>query len=383
MDAPVLRTARTAGNRTSRQRAPWLDRHGTVGQLGAPPGTLLANPEAQPPIIRVLEYDANGIEETQVSSPDEVIALRGRRAVTWINVDGLGDTGVIARLGEIFAIHRLAQEDILNNNQRPKVEEYPHHLFIVGRMPVGDDSADSEQVAIFLGKDYVLTFQELRGNCLESVRERLQHGRGRIREMGADYLAYALLDAIIDAHFPILETLGERVEVLEEAVFAKPGPDILEDVHGLKHDLRGLRRNVWPLRDMVNSLIRDDSAMISDQTRVFLRDCYDHVVQLMDFIETMRELSTDLMDIYHSSVSARLNEIMKVLTVIATIFIPLSFIASVYGMNFDDSVSPWNMPELKWYFGYPLALGLMAAVAGLLLGWFYKNGWIGGSKPRR
>ena len=383
MSRAIPGTGGTAHNGPPRRRARrWAQRR--VGApLGVAPGTLLADPEAQAPIIRVLEYGADGITETQVATPDAVSALQGRRAVTWINVDGLGDAAVVARLGEIFGIHRLAQEDVINVHQRPKAEEYPHHLFIVCRMPVGNGDADSEQVSLFLGSNYVLTFQEVRGNCLDGVRERLRRDRGRIREMGADYLAYALLDAIIDAHFPVLENLGDRLEDLETGVFATPGPDILAKIHGLKHDLRSLRRSVWPLRDMVNSLIRDKSPMITDQTRIFLRDCYDHVVQLMDFIETMRELSADLMDIYHSSVSARLNEIMKVLTVIATIFIPLSFITGVYGMNFDTDASPWNMPELKWFFGYPFALGLMASVAGLLLSWFYRNGWIGSAKRRR
>ena len=352
------------------------------GLLGTSPGTLMADPEAQAPIIRVLEYGPDGITETEVTNLEQVPGLCSRRAVTWINIDGLGDADVVSRLGDMFAIHRLAQEDALNVPQRPKVEEYPHHVFIVCRMPLSDGSAESEQLSMFLGKDYVLTFQEVRSDCLEVIRERIRHGRGRIRKMGPDYLAYALLDTLIDAYFPALENLGEQIEALEASVFASPGPDTLARIHALKHDLRGVRRDVWPLRDMMNALIRDNSPMISNRTRVFLRDCYDHVVQLMDFIETMRELSSDLMDIYHSSVSARLNEIMKVLTLIATIFIPLSFIASVYGMNFDADVSPWNMPELKWFFGYPFALGLMAAVAGVLLGYFYKNGWIGGGRRR-
>ncbi len=358
-----------------------LGRWHTVAPLGTSAGTLFADPEAQPPVIRVLEYDADNFVESEVARSDDVAALYGRQAVTWVNVDGLGDADVVARLGDIFAIHKLAQEDVLNVPQRPKIEEYPQHLFIVCRMPLGDGTTESEQLSMFLGKNYVLTFQEVRGNCLDLVRERLRHGRGRIRRMGADYLAYALLDTLIDAYFPVLEALGERIEELETAVFTHPGPDTLARIHALKHDLRGVRRDVWPLRDMMNALIRDNSPMISDRTRVFLRDCYDHVVQLIDFIETMRELSSDLMDIYHSSVSARLNEIMKVLTLIATIFIPLGFIASVYGMNFDANASPWNMPELKWFFGYPFALGLMAAVAGVLLAYFYKNGWIGRSKP--
>jgi magnesium transporter len=231
---------------------------------------------------------------------------------------------------------------------------------------------------MFLGANFLLTFQERTGDCFDLVRDRIRRRRGHIRERKADYLAYALLDAVIDGYFPVLEACGERLESLEDAVLDKPSGEQSAQIHEMKRDLLTLRRAIWPQREMINALTRDSSAHVSDQTRVYLRDCYDHTIQLMDMLETYREIASGLVDVYLSSVSARMNEIMKLLTIIATIFIPLGFIAGLYGMNFDTGVSPWNMPELSWRWGYPFALGLMAVVAIGLLLFFRKRGWIGG-----
>lgn len=340
-------------------------------------------PGAPKPRISAIIYTEDSLFEFDITDSHDLSELRDRTGVTWINVDGLGDAEVVAELGRVFGVHRLALEDVVNVHQRPKVEAYDDHLFIVARMPTGDRGADSEQISFHLGKKYVLTFQERPGDCFNQIRDRLRQGRGRVRAAGADYLTYALLDAIIDAYFPVLEQYGERLDELEDTVMTGAQDVTLASIHQLKGDLLSVRRSIWPMRDMVNNLIRDTSPLIADQTRVYLRDCYDHLAQLMDLTETFRELAADVLDIYHSSISMRLNEIMKVLTVIATIFMPLSFITGLYGMNFDRAVSPWNMPELGWSFGYPFALGLMVATAVGLLLYFRRRGWIGGAIKRR
>jgi magnesium transporter len=309
-------------------------------------------------------------------------ALVGRFPVTWINVDGLGDMETIRRLGEIFNIHRLTLEDIVNHHQRPKLETYEDHIYIVTRIPHTNGHLISEQISIILGQNHVLTFQERLGDCFDPVRERLRRKQGRIRALKSDYLTYALLDAATDSFFPVLEIYGERVEALEQQALTAPDPPLIRGIHAVKRDFLTLRRAVWPLREMMNGLIRDETPLISDLTRLHFRDCYDHTVQLMDVIETYREIASGLFDIYHSSISTKINEIMKVLTIITTLFIPMSFIAGLYGMNFDRTASPWNMPELSWYFGYPAALGMMAIAAVGMLFYFRSRGWIGQRKRR-
>ena len=233
-----------------------------------------------------------------------------------------------------------------------------------------------EQFSLFLGPNFVLTFDEQPGDCFDPVRERVRRKHGRVREAGADYLAYALLDTIVDCYFPLLERYGEQLEDLEETIISQPNHTVVAAIHDIKRDLLSLRRAIWPQRETFNTLLRDKTPLLTDETRLHLRDCYDHTVQLIDLIETYRELGADLMDIYLSSVSNRTNETMRVLTVIATIFIPLTFIAGVYGMNFNAGTSPWNMPELGWYWGYPLVLGLMAMVAAGQLFFFWRKGWL-------
>jgi magnesium transporter len=261
------------------------------------------------------------------------------------------------------------------------VEQYPAYYFIVARMAETGERLGTEQLSLFLGKNYVLTFQERHGDCFEPVRDRIRKGGNKIRNTGPDYLAYAVLDAFIDNFFPFLEHLGERLETLEDEVILRPDTQTIAQIHRIKRDLLTMRRAVWPLRDALTSLIRESTPLITDDTRIYLRDCYDHTIRLIDLLETYREVATGLTDIYLSSLSNRLNEVMKVLTIFSAIFIPLSFIAGVYGMNFNPSSSPWNMPEVNWKWGYPFALALMAAVAIVLLIYFRRKGWLTSSAP--
>ena len=351
------------------------------GKVGAPPGTLVVDPDAPPPVIRAFAYGPEEFIEQDVEDLESLRSLMGKWPVVWVNVDGLGDAETIRKLGEVFDLHRLVLEDVVNVPQRPKVEQYGDSLFLVTRMTILGDRLEAEQVSAYLGKGVVLTFQERQGDCLDSVRNRIRKATGRIRTQGPDYLAYAILDAVIDNYFPILEEFGERIEALEAVVIDRPSPAVISQIHSAKRDLLTLRRAIWPQREALNWLLRETSPAITEDTRLYFRDCYDHVSQIIDMIETFRELASGLVDAYQSSVSNKMNEVMKVLTIIATIFIPLSFVAGLYGMNFDSEKSPLNMPELSWYWGYPLALGLMGAMAIGLLVFFWRRGWLTSSAP--
>jgi magnesium transporter len=349
-------------------------------QPGAAPGTLITPPESTGPVIDALVYTKEEYSRYEQIGADEVQAVQEKRGVSWVDVTGLGDADVIENVAAVFGLHQLAIEDVLNLHQRPKVEEFEDHLFIVVRMVTELGSSETEQVSVFLGEGFVLSIQERPGDCLDPVRARAMSSTSRLRNHGADYLAYAIIDAVVDGFFPVLEQLGEEIEQLEDSIVTDPRPEFVEELHAIKRRLLGLRRAVWPLRELLGTLTRAEHKLLESDTQLYLRDCYDHSVQLMDLLETYRETASSLMDVYMSSVSTKLNETMKVLTIIATLFIPLSFIASLYGMNFDGGVSPWNMPELKWRFGYPLALGLMAACAITMLAYFWRNGWIGNWK---
>ena len=338
---------------------------------GTAPGTIVVSPDARPSELTLFAYNGERCVEAQPQSVAEIRQFLDKYPMTWVNVDGLGDQKVIEELGRLFGLHPLAMEDVVNTHQRPKVEQYDGRLFIVMRMMQRDDALTSEQVSIFLGKNFVLTFQEnLPGDSFGPVRQRLR-GAGPLTSLGADYLAYRLIDAIIDSYFPLLEQYGELLESLEEEVLLSADRGTLIRVHAIRHDLLYLRRAIWPAREAINSLVRDPNPLIQSETRLFFRDVYDHTVQLMDFLETYRELGSDLRDLYMSAASNRLSEIMKVLTIISTIFIPLTFIAGVYGMNFKF------MPELYSRWGYPLALLGMAVIAIALLIYFRRKGWIG------
>jgi magnesium transporter len=344
--------------------------------VGSPPGTLVVEPGGTVPDVHLVAYGPEGLEERVVSSAAELVASRDGWPVVWVNVDGLGSEATIRELGEAFGLHKLVLEDIVHTGQRAKVEAYEDYLYVVLHQPVAD-TLETEQVSLVLARNAVLTFQERPGDAFEPVRERLRQGKGMIRQRGADYLAYALVDAVIDSYFPVLERVGDELEVLEEEVLERPEKETVTRIHEVRRDLLGLRKAAWPHRDMANALVRDAGAFVTPETALYLRDVYDHAIRILDLVEAFREVSADLMNTYLSAVSNRMNEIMKVLTIIATIFIPLSFIAGVYGMNFDRSVSRWNMPELGWTFGYPVALGLMAGIAVAFLVYFRRKGWLG------
>lgn len=328
-----------------------------------------------------MAYGSDSIVEKRVADLGEIDALTARHPVVWINVNGLADLDRIRALGERFKLHRLTVEDIVNTHQRPKVETYDTYIFATTRMFRYDHSLVSEQISFFLTSGILLTFQERPGDCFDPVRERLRAHKGRLRDAGPDYLLYALIDALTDSYYPVIEAYGESVEDIETHVLESASRRDIGAIHQIKRDLLLIRRTLLPQREAINVLIRDESNLISSSTYPYLRDCYDHTIQLLDNVETLREISSGLIEVYLSSLSSRLNEVMKVLTVIATIFIPLGFIASVYGMNFDPDVSPFNMPELRWRYGYMFALVLMLVVAGGLLVYFWRKGWIGGADP--
>lgn len=339
---------------------------------GTSPGYLRPREGATPPRVTVLAYGPHEMTEHTVDDLQTIATMRGKWPVLWVNVDGVDHVETVRALGTIFQLHRLALEDVVNVPQRPKVEPYEDFLFIVARMTRSEAGLETEQIGIFLGRDFVLTFQERSGDPLEPVRDRIRGRIGRIRGAGPDYLAYAVLDAIVDHYFPVLEHYADRLDVLEEEILGKPDQGTMTRLYEVKRDLASLRRTVWPQRDALNTLVRDPSPLIEDETRVHIRDCYDHLVQSMELVESFRDLTASLTDLYLSIVGQRTNEIMKVLTVFAAIFIPLTFIAGVYGMNFE------NMPELHWAWGYPAALALMTTVGAGLWVYFRRKGWVGG-----
>lgn len=363
------------------QSKPLRNRHRRRTGPGTAPGTLIADPQAAPLQFQIISYGPDGLRETQSAALSDLTQPVADTTVRWVNVDGLGDIATLQQIGDTFGLHPLALEDIVNLHQRPKVEAYESYLFIVLRMPVASAARlETEQVTMALGREAVVTFQERPGDCFEPVRHRLRNTNGQIRNRGADYLAYALIDSAIDAFFPILEAYGDQVEDLEDDVIASPGTKQMARIHEMKRNLLTARRALWPLRDMVSALMREDTDLIDQHTRIYLRDCHDHLIQLIDMVETCREICSGLIDIHQSAVSNRMNEVMKVLTIISTIFIPLTFVVGVYGMNFDTDAGPLAMPELGWRYGYPAVLILMCCIVAGQLIWFRKMGWIGRNK---
>lgn len=346
---------------------------------GASPGTLVVH-DPEPPKIYMMDYCQTRVIERWIGSVEECVEYLtdDLPSVTWVDVQGIGHKPTFERLGEIFKIHPLALEDVVNVPQRPKSDVYQDQHVIIGRMAQIDvrGLVVTEQIAIVFGAGFVLTIQEeAKNDVLEPVRERIRKGRGQMRTAGADYLAYAILDAIIDGFYPVLEILGDKLDEIELDALAGRRRTA-RYIHDIKRDLLQLRRAIWPQRELANSLMRDESPHIQANTRLYLRDTYDHAVQVMDMVETFREIASGLMDVYLSGVSNRMNEIMKVLTIISTIFLPLTFIAGVYGMNFDTDASPYNMPELKWKYGYPASIAFMAlSVCGLFV-FYWRKGWL-------
>jgi len=343
-------------------------------KVGLAPGTAvyLGEPSDEPVRISVLDYDTEQVTERALDAPDEVPPFRESPSVSWINVDGLHDVDTIETIAGHFGLHPLAIEDIVHAGQRPKAEDYEDSLFVVLRMLSYDEKTDwvtDEQVSLFIGPRWVLSFQERTGDVFDGVRDRIRAGKGRIRQAGADYLAYSLIDAVVDQYFVVLEQLGERVEALGEEISERADPKKLEEIRQLKRELLFVRKSIWPLREVLSGVQRGESPLFDEHTLIYLRDVYDHTIQVIDTVETYRDMMAGLLDVYLTSVSNRMNEVMKVLTIIATIFIPLSFVAGVYGMNFT------RMPELSWKYGYFGALGVMGAIALAMLVYFKRKHW--------
>lgn len=343
---------------------------------GSTPGTLLISDKATHTRIRVMQYSPDSLVEKEIPI-DEVPQHISDATMTWIDVHGLKDEAILRRLAEIFNIHPLALEDVVHTPQRPKTEIFEQNQFIITRMTymATIHDAEMEQLSLFVGKNYVLTFQNHTTGTLEPVRSRIRTNKGTIRKMGADYIAYAILDSVIDKCYPVLEDFGEELETIEHSTIVSPTQKTLQRIYHVKRELLDIRRSIWPQRDMLSSLIRDDSPFISSTVRVYLRDCYDHIIQLMDVVDTYREISSNLMDIYLSTISNKTNEVMKVLTVIASIFIPLTYIVGIYGMNFEF------MPELHTRWGYPAIWVLMITLGVGMAIYFRRRGWLGDVTP--
>ena len=344
-------------------------------KAGMPPGSLVHIGEKKSERIRitVCEYDSQHFQERELGNLEECFRFQEEPMVTWVHVEGVHHVETLEKVGTCLQLHPLVLEDILNTDQRPKMEDYGKDLFIVLKMLAYDEKTGqiaAEQISLVLRSHAVISFQERGGEGFAPVRERIRNGKGRLRKMGADYLAYALLDFTVDHYFYILERLGERIELLEEKLVTDPTTPTLQKIQNLKREMIFLRRWVWPLREVVNGLERGESAWVREATRVYLRDVYDHTIQVIDTIEIFREMLSGMVDIYLSSLNNRMNAVMKVLTIIATIFMPLTFLAGVYGMNFK------YMPELEWPWGYPLVLAVMAGVGAIMLIVFRRKGWL-------
>lgn len=323
--------------------------------------------------IAILDYDEGGVREIPSATVEDCVRLKDTPSVTWIDVEGIHDVAKLEELGGAFGLHPLVMEDILNTDQRPKTEDYGEYLYIVLRMFCLDEQRHqvvADQVSLILGKGFVLSFQEGELDVFDPLRRGISEGKGRVRRMGASYLAYALVDAVVDNFFVIFERFGDEIDALEDEVIDKPTPLTLQRIYRLKRDMLFLRKSVWPLRELVGMLERSETELVDDAVRMYLRDVHDHAIYLVDTIETYRDMLSGMLDIYLSSVSNRMNEVMKVLTIIATVFMPLTFMAGVYGMNFR------HMPELEWRYGYPAVLIAMAAVSAVMLVFFRRKRWI-------
>jgi len=344
-------------------------------KIGLPPGTpvFVGDKKIEEVKISIIDYDETQFQEKEAKTIEECFPFKETSTVTWINIDGVHQVDVIEKIGKHFDMHPLIMEDIMHTEQRPKMEDFGHYIFIVLKMLYYDDEENEikgEQVSLILGERFVISFQEREGDIFDPIRDRIRNAKGRVRKMGADYLAYLLLDAVVDHYFTILEKLGERIEELEEKLVSDPRPETLHEIHKLKREMIFLRRSVWPLRELISGLERVESSLIKKATRIYLRDIYDHTIQVIDTVETYRDMLSGMHDTYLSSISNRMNEVMKVLTIIATIFIPLTFIAGIYGMNFEF------MPELKWRAAYFVVWGIIAVVAVSMVVFFRRRKWL-------
>ena len=349
--------------------------HKTSDKAGLPPGSLVhvGEKKIEHTKISVIDYNETQHDELVVKTVEECFPFKDSPTVTWINIDGLHDTDVIKNIGNHFGLHSLVQEDILHTGQRPKLENLDDYIFVTLKMLDYDtesEEVNAEQVSLILGRNFVISFQERAGDIFYFVRNRIRNGRGRIRRRGADYLFYALIDSIVDNYFSILERYGERLEILEEELTENPTRETLHVIHALKKEMILLRRSVWPLRELISGMEREESTLISEPIHVFIRDLYDHTIQVIDSVDTMKEILSGLQDLYLSSVSNKMNEVMKVLTIFASIFIPLTFFAGIYGMNFE------HMPELKLRWAYPALWIFLISVALGLLSYFRRKKWL-------
>jgi magnesium transporter len=345
-------------------------------KAGLPPGTLIHIGEVLSDEIKIslTSYDEEHLVERSISTLHECRLPEEFPGVTWINIEGLHNIKLLEQLGANFGMHPLILEDILNTGQRPKIEDLGNYIFIVvkifNNLEDSDDELEAEQVSIILGGNYVVSFWEKERKTVEPIRERIRNGKGRIRKMGADYLAYAILDAIVDSYFIVLEKLGEKIEIYEDSLIARPTPQTLQAIQHLKREMIVLRKSVWPLREVIGFMERTESNLLDSATGIFFKDVYDHTIQLIDTIETFRDTLSAMLDIYLSSISNKMNEVMKVLTIIATVFMPMTFLAGVYGMNFT------NFPEIKWEYGYLMFWIVIAITAILMVIYFKRKKWI-------
>jgi len=342
---------------------------------GLPPGTLvhIGERKAEKVRITITDYDETQFQEKEVETIEECFPFKDTQTVTWINIEGLHQLEIIEKIGKQFNIHPLVLEDIANTEQRPKMEDFDDYIFLILKMLCFEEDKNvikAEQVGLILGSNFVISFEEGEVEVFNPVRERIRNGKGRIRKLGPDYLAYALMDVIVDSYFLILERVGDRIEDLEEDLLDEPRPETMQAIHSLKGEMLLFRKSVWPLREVISSVERGESDLVRESTVIYLRDIYDHTIHVIDTVETFRDLLSGLLDLYISSVSNKMNEVMKVLTIIATIFIPLTFIAGVYGMNFR------YMPELEWRFGYPLALLIMLIIGAGMVIYVKKRRWL-------
>ena len=342
---------------------------------GLPPGTLvhIGERKAEKVRITIIDYDETQFQEKEVETIEECFPFKDTQTVTWINIEGLHQLEIIEKIGKQFNIHPLVLEDIANTEQRPKMEDFDDYIFLILKMLCFEEDKNvikAEQVGLILGSNFVISFEEGEVDVFNPVRERIRNGKGRIRKLGPDYLTYALIDVIVDSYFLILERIGDRIEDLEEDLLDEPRPETMQAIHSLKGEMLLFRKSVWPLREVISSVERGESDLVRESTVIYLRDVYDHTIHVIDTVETFRDLLSGLLDLYISSVSNKMNEVMKVLTIIATIFIPLTFIAGVYGMNFR------YMPELEWRFGYHMILLVMLIIGAGMVIYVRKRRWL-------
>ena len=344
-------------------------------KAGLAPGTLVHIGEYKHEKVKItlIDYDATQLKEKELKEIEESFYLKDKTSVTWINIDGIHQVDVIEKIGNNFGIHSLVLEDILNTGQRPKAEDFDDYIYIVLKMLYNDKEelkVKSEQISLILGKNFLVTFQEIEGDVFSPVRDRIHKGKGRIRKMGCDYLTYSLIDAIVDNYFIILETFGEKIESLEEELLENATPQTLQTIHDIKREMIFFRKQVWPIREIISGMLKWDSQLINESTDIYLKDIHDHTIQIIDTIESFRDVLSSMVDIYLSTVSNKMNEAMKVLTIIATIFIPITFVAGIYGMNFK------YMPELEWKWGYYAVWFIIAAVVISMICYFKRKSWL-------